>query len=60
MRILLSVICCAIWLCLCYFLINEFKCACDIVGIGVLMGAFGKSIGGVVMISLGLCKMCLI
>ena len=50
----------AIWLCLCYFLINEFKCACDIVGIGVLVGAFDKSISSVVVISLGLCKMCLI
>ena len=44
----------------CYFLINEFKCTCDIVGIGVLMGGFGKSIGGVMVIFLGLCKMCLI
>ena len=28
--------------------------------LGVLMGGFVKSIGGVVVISLGLCKMCLI
>ena len=68
MRILLSFICCndddlkyfLLYGYVCVILINEFKCACDIVGIGVLMGAFGKSIGGVVMISLGLCKMCLI
>ena len=44
---------------MCYVLINEFKCACDTVGIEVLMGVFGKLIGGVVEISLALCKMCL-
>ena len=28
--------------------------------LGVLMGGFGKSSGGVLVMSLGLCKMCLI
>ena len=41
MRISLSFTCCND-----YFLINEFKCA----------WGFGKSIGGVVVIFLGLCK----
>ena len=66
MRILLSVICCNDDD-LKYFLLYGFVCVIFslmslnvLVGIGVLMGVFGKSIGVVVVISLGLCKMCLI
>ena len=49
MRILLSFACCND-----YFVINEFKFAWG------FDGGFGKSIGGVVVIFLGLCKMGLI
>ena len=63
MRIFLCFICCNDDD-LKYFLLYGYVCVIfslmSLNVLGVLMGGFVKSIGGVVVISLGLCKMCLI